>query len=171
MIKNVYWSSCKVLVILVRLLRKLEFSRQILAILWMPLKTQCLAVHIGQAQNNLRKEVCFIHLRIYIQMYFVAWAFSQQSDQMKKYLLSQVTNLYYMFLKTGLYHIQCPISWKNCTLIIQFQNKKQKPWHYTYKTCFIFPIPTQNPLIKTYNQYNLSAGARTVVPTERVHIW
>jgi hypothetical protein len=112
MIKNVQWSSCKVLVILVRLSRKLEFSRHIFAILWKPLKTQCLAVDIGQDENNLRKEVGFVHLLIYIQMYFVAWTFCQQSDQLKKSLWSPVTNLYYMFLKTGLYHIQCSISWK-----------------------------------------------------------
>jgi len=110
MIKNVYWSSRKVLVILVSLSRKLEFSRHIFATLRMPLKTQCLAVDIGQAENNTRKEVGFIHPRIYIQIYFVAGAFCQQSDQMKKYLWSPVTNLYYIFLKTGLYHIQCPIS-------------------------------------------------------------
>ena len=71
-IKNVYRSSCKVLVILVRLSRKLEFCRHIFVILRMPLKTQCFAVDTGQAENNLRKEVGFIHLRIYIQMYFVA---------------------------------------------------------------------------------------------------
>ena len=76
----------------------------------MPLKTQSFAEDIGQAENNIRKEVGLRQLRIDIQMYFVALAFCQQSDQMKKYLWSQVTNLYYMFLKTCLYHIQCPIS-------------------------------------------------------------
>jgi hypothetical protein len=109
--KNVYWSSrtrysCQIIK------ETLIFSTYFRNCANAPKNAKFCGRHKTRWKQYMKRS-WFQTVRINIQMHFVALAFCQQSDQIRKYLWSPVTNLYYMFLKTCLYHIQCPISWNS----------------------------------------------------------